>query len=146
MDNNKTTKENIIKFGECLDHFFPGYKFADSMKDNINTPEFDEQLNEFKQKYSSTQKYITLTTAACSIVDLLHDNIKKVNIKKKKVNKLEECNICMENKANLETSCHHTLCTPCCNKLKEHLQGEHVKCPFCRQQVNFFIILESGAI
>lgn len=149
--NNKDTINYFVKITECIDYFTKSYfptigGFSDKIKEDINTGIYDNIFEDISNKYNKKYNNINSKFSMMAfqfIIDKLHENIrKKVEIKKEHVEELEECNICMDNLSNVKTSCNHMLCLQCCNKLKYSCSNDNVKCPFCRQIITSFTILD----
>ncbi len=149
MDKDNTLKY-LTKLVECVEHYSKDYfpqitGFTNKLKEEILNGEYDNIAKEVEKKYNknniSNKSRLGIMTTQL-LLDLFHDGVNKnIKVNREQVNNLEECHICMENMSNVRTSCNHMLCLLCCEKIKHTFQDDIVKCPFCRQNITSFTVL-----
>jgi hypothetical protein len=105
--------------------------FGDFINNELQTNYYDSVLINIEK--TTVNKFYGFIDSISNKVSIVYY---KKNDQTKESIHFEECSICMEKMANTKTSCNHWICIDCWNQLDASKIGEHVKCPFCRQEIS----------
>lgn len=131
---NDDVKNLLFKTTNLIESIFPSLNgFTQSLENqNSNLDEYiDGVIDEYKIDnsnlyYNSFKLFIDILSKYQEIKVTYVTNNNMI---------FEECNICMDNLANSETSCKHWICEICWIQIIKDVKNEKLLCPFCRQKV-----------